>query len=399
MWPEGLPYTLHPITNPYRIFTPFPWTPLPWAPMARTRGLQEALSCFSPLAGPPGLQQQHHTVTLHIYDIHRLARGLNTFLKGIPGLYHTGVEVHGREFSFSSIGIFECRPRGFAGHLHRESMTLGATSLSQEELNLLMQRLDSTWVGSGYHCIRRNCSDFSEAFCVALGVALPRNSQSCSCLPVKGASRKADLKRAIAARDFVEGLREAAAMSQENSSPVSTRLPSLLCSPQSGESTSVPGLHKESPPPLSSLQVATRVLLPLGCLQRSQDHDCEEQAGAEELGDLTRLQSQSNARRTASTPSIDSPSSEISDSHFSAQLKEGKRRGRSPTLRLGFNSDWEVVLAAAHNHAKMKAACVYFREKKKEDVPWPGSQDLRWMDACGSSTRDERGQSCLQQSL
>ena len=53
------------------------------------------------------------------------------------------------------------------------------------------------------------CVDFSEAFCVALGVARPpRNSQACFCLPAKEAARRADLKRAIA-RDLVEGLREA----------------------------------------------------------------------------------------------------------------------------------------------------------------------------------------------
>ena len=49
-------------------------------------GLQEARSCLSPWpAGPPDSEQQ--AVTLHIYDVHRLVRGLNTFLKGIPGLY------------------------------------------------------------------------------------------------------------------------------------------------------------------------------------------------------------------------------------------------------------------------------------------------------------------------
>ena len=314
-------------------------------------------------------------MTLHIYDVHRLVRGLNTFLKGIPGFYHTGVEVHGREWSFSSNGILECRPRHFAYHLHRENVTVGTTSLSETEVGMLLDRFHSAWVASEYHCIRRNGNDFSEAFCVALGVARPpRNSQACFCLPAKEAARRADLKCAIAARDFVEGLREAGAMSRENSSPVSTRLPSLLGSPQAGEATILAGqgLHKESPPAMStSMQVATQLQLPLGCLQRSSP-----ETGAEEPGD---------GRRTASTPSIDSRSSESSDSHPTAQLQEGKRRGRSPTVRLTCNSDWEVVRAAARSHRQMKAACVFFRNKKREDVPWPGSQDLRWMDACGSS--------------
>ncbi|CAE7499925.1 unnamed protein product [Symbiodinium microadriaticum] len=339
-------------------------------------GLQEALSCFSPLAGPPDLQ--HHTVKLHIYDLPGLAPILNTCLKGILGIYRTGVQVHGREWSFSSNGIVECCPGGCAYPLYRESVNLGTTSLSEDEVKMLLHRFDSAWVASEYHCIRRNCSDFSEALCVALGVARPPRTFSCSCYPGKEAARHADLKRAMAERKFVEGRRVAGAMRQENSSPVSTRLPSLLSSPQSGESTTVLDLHKGGPPPPSSLQVATRVLLPLGCLQRTQDHDCD-QAGAEELGDVTRLQSHSNAPRKSSAPSIDSNCSYSSESDPAAQLKEGKRRGRSPTVRLRRNSDWEVVRAAARMRAQMKAACAYFRKKKKEDMPWPGSQDMRWM--------------------
>ena len=53
-------------------------------------------------------------------------------------------------------------------------------------------------------------------------------------------------------------------------------------------------------------------------------------------------------------------------------------------MRLGFNSDW-VVRAAARKHQQMKAACLYFRNKTREDLPWPGNQDMRWMDAGGFS--------------
>ena len=82
--------------------------------------------------------QRHGTaVTLHIYDLHRLVRGLNSFLKGIPGLYHTGVQVHGREWSFSTNAALAC-------HLHRESVTLGTTSLSENEIDMLLDRFDST---------------------------------------------------------------------------------------------------------------------------------------------------------------------------------------------------------------------------------------------------------------
>ena len=185
-----------PIRSPH---VPYPFLGHPRVPiMARKRGLQEALCCFSPLAGPPDLQ--HHTVKLHIYDLPGLALGLNTCLKGILGIYHTGVEVHGREWSFSSNGIVECCPGGCAYPLYRESVTLGTTSLSEDEVKMLLHRFDSAWVAAEYHCIRRNCSDFSEALCVALGVARPPRIFSCSCYPGKEAARHADLKRAMAAR-------------------------------------------------------------------------------------------------------------------------------------------------------------------------------------------------------
>ena len=47
-------------------------------------------------------------------------------------------------------------------------------------------------------------------------------------------ARRLDLRRAIAARDFVEGLREAGAMSQ-NSSRVSTRLRHYLAARRLGK--------------------------------------------------------------------------------------------------------------------------------------------------------------------
>ena len=150
---------------------------------------------------------------------------------------------------------------------------------------MLSDRWDSIWVASEYRCIRRSSVDFSEAFCVALGVARPpRNSQVCFCLPAKEAARRADFKRAIA-RDFVEGSREACevgTMSRHNSSPVSTRLPSLLGSPQAGGATTLAGqgLHKESPPPMSSsMPFATQLRLPLGCLQRSSHETGSEEPG------------------------------------------------------------------------------------------------------------------------
>ena len=71
---------------------------------------------------------------------------------------------------------------------------------------------------------------------MALGVARPpRIFTLMLLLASERGARRLDLRRAIAARDFVEGLREAGAMSRENSSRVSTRLRHYLAARRLGK--------------------------------------------------------------------------------------------------------------------------------------------------------------------
>ena len=62
-------------------------------------------------------------VILHVYDLH----DCNSWLRGVAlGVYHTGVEVGGKEYSFSEQGIVKCDPkRAPKPAVFRESIVLG----------------------------------------------------------------------------------------------------------------------------------------------------------------------------------------------------------------------------------------------------------------------------------
>jgi len=118
------------------------------------------------------------TVTLHCYDF--LSSGEGQVLNGIlrqlgTGAFHCGVEVYGKEWSFRSgrpagvSGLFWVAPRT-AGGAYRETIVMGETSMSEKEVERLVQALLGYWPSSGYDLLMRNCCHFSNEFCQRLGV-------------------------------------------------------------------------------------------------------------------------------------------------------------------------------------------------------------------------------------
>jgi len=120
-------------------------------------------------------------VTLHIYEV--ADRGLqlvNVLVRPTgTGAFHTGVEVHGKEWSFGSksdrgTGIFSCRPRKSPIHHYKEAVQLGTTDLSKLEVLALVRQFEPEWQGQDYDLFFRNCCSFCIAFASALGAnALP----------------------------------------------------------------------------------------------------------------------------------------------------------------------------------------------------------------------------------
>lgn len=116
-------------------------------------------------------------VTLHIYDVttEGAVKALNKVFRAVgTGAFHAAVEVRGAEWSYGYIdegsGVFDCEPKSCEMHHYRESLPMGETTLSAADIAALIERMSREWPGDQYDLLRKNCCNFSNAFCQELGV-------------------------------------------------------------------------------------------------------------------------------------------------------------------------------------------------------------------------------------
>lgn len=114
-------------------------------------------------------------VWVHIYHCDPYTGFLNRMVlqQAEIGIYHAGVEVYGEEFSFQYYedtwnnpqvsGVMRCVPRRMPDYEYQESVNLGPTSLTQEEVDGLLIVLRAEWPACSYHLIHRNCLSFAES--------------------------------------------------------------------------------------------------------------------------------------------------------------------------------------------------------------------------------------------
>lgn len=117
------------------------------------------------------------TVTLRIYDVtgSSAVQELNKLLLAVgTGAFHSGVEVYSKEWSYGYVdegsGVFCCAPMACEGHQYRQSIVIGETDKTPQEVGQVLEQLMETWPGSEYDLLRRNCVLFSDELCVQLGV-------------------------------------------------------------------------------------------------------------------------------------------------------------------------------------------------------------------------------------
>lgn len=127
--------------------------------MAGSSGMSRSTSS-SELTGYP-LQ----SVFLNVYDLHEAT----TFLAPLGcGLFHVGVEVHGREFRYgrgdAGNGVEENPPRVCPPHTFREQFVLGVTPLSRYRVEELIESLqvDPAWDACKYQVVTHNCLHFAQ---------------------------------------------------------------------------------------------------------------------------------------------------------------------------------------------------------------------------------------------
>ena len=124
--------------------------------------------CCRPVANPsvpPPLQ----VVRLNVYHIVDAATNNKIRRVGF-GLYHSGVEVYGLEWSYGEAvdehqvsGLFHVSPRHAMISFFR-SIDIGTTNCSPEQVDTMLHRLENEWKSGEYHVLGHNCNDFSECF-------------------------------------------------------------------------------------------------------------------------------------------------------------------------------------------------------------------------------------------
>jgi len=119
-------------------------------------------------------------VVLHIYDVGGApaVKAVNEALRVVgTGAFHGAVEVYGKEWSYGyceeASGVFVCEPKGCTQHRYRESIPMGTTAMSEQEVEQLVGQLRREWPGDEYDLLTHNCCHYSEEMCKRLQVSEP----------------------------------------------------------------------------------------------------------------------------------------------------------------------------------------------------------------------------------
>lgn len=129
----------------------------------------------------PMCLSENPLVVVHVYDlspprcklISCASRALNVFTNRY-GLYHTGVEVFGREWYFGHAneyfhGVHAMQPKQHQYHRYRKSIVLGRTEVSSAEFEKQIVHIRTVWPGFSYDVRTRNCHHFTGFLCNYLG--------------------------------------------------------------------------------------------------------------------------------------------------------------------------------------------------------------------------------------
>ena len=106
-----------------------------------------------------------HQVLLNVYNIHEG----NTVLGSMGlGIYHSGVEINGKEYSFSASGVCRTNPKLPEFGEFKESIVIGSFQ-GLDFLNSTVASLAaSDFLPGTYNVVNKNCNNFSNALCVSL---------------------------------------------------------------------------------------------------------------------------------------------------------------------------------------------------------------------------------------
>lgn len=116
------------------------------------------------------MRRRREKVLINVYDL--MPHNDYLHFAGL-GAYHSGLEVHSREYSFgghefSSSGVFICDAKNAPGARFRESIEIGETELSSAEVQAIVDSLAVEFPGNSYNLLTRNCNVFTSELCKRL---------------------------------------------------------------------------------------------------------------------------------------------------------------------------------------------------------------------------------------
>ncbi|KAK3729141.1 hypothetical protein QZH41_017393 [Actinostola sp. cb2023] len=121
-----------------------------------------------------------YPVVLNVYDMYWINN--YTFNIGL-GVFHSGVVIHGREYAYGGhpynwSGVFDMYPKTTEllgpDFKFRETIKLGVTEFTEDELNDIIREMGSRYTGQSYHLVDKNCNHFtSELAQVLCGKNIP----------------------------------------------------------------------------------------------------------------------------------------------------------------------------------------------------------------------------------
>lgn len=114
-----------------------------------------------------GTRRTPTQVYLNVYDL----APANHYLYPVGfGIYHTGVEISGSEYTFASEGgVFHHTPKAVPQASFREQICMGCFDGGQSELKAVVDALGNDKFGpSDYSIFQNNCNHFANALCLKL---------------------------------------------------------------------------------------------------------------------------------------------------------------------------------------------------------------------------------------
>ena len=106
-----------------------------------------------------GRRPRPEAVVVNVYDLNNPQLNDALFPLGL-GVYHSGIAVHGVEYTFGSGGgVFSHAPRDVPGGARfRCSVVLGEVEATSREVERVVDSLRAEWPGGKYHVLRCNCT-------------------------------------------------------------------------------------------------------------------------------------------------------------------------------------------------------------------------------------------------